>query len=184
MSASVLPNPSPKRLQFLRVLPGLKRIGWLRDVTDPTTKFERQTAEPAAASVGIAMSVAEAANPASIDTAIERPIAERVDAITPEPAVDIQPSRHDRLANRQRLPVVAYRSQLAVAGPCLRTARRPRSDPAFGTFVDKILRGAQPAACQSSSRQCLSWWSTSRPRRCCGINIPKSFLLRADRIIE
>ena len=179
---------APKRLQLLReLLPRLKRIGWLGDLTDPTTKFERQAAEPAAASFGIAMSVADAADPASIDTAVERLIADRVDAIYTgtSPLIYNHRARLIELANRQRLPVVAYRSQLAEAGALFTYGTSlPDQIRRSALFVDKILRGARPATLPVEQSTLFELVVNLKTAKTLGIDIPKSFLLRADRVIE
>jgi len=179
---------APKRLQLLReVLPDLKRIGWLGDLTDPTTKFERQTAEPAAAAFGIGISVADAGNPASIDTAVERLIADRVDAIYTgtSPLIYNHRTRLIELANRHRLPVVAYRSQLAEAGALFTYGTSlPDQIRRSALFVDKILRGAKPAALPVEQSTMFELVVNLQTAKTLGISIPRSFLLRADRIIE
>ena len=79
---------APKRIEMLReFLPHLKRLGILGDSTDPSAALDRQAIAPLAASLGLTMTVAEAANPIA-RLAVAKLIADRVDAIIVVGGVD------------------------------------------------------------------------------------------------
>ena len=72
----------PKRVELLReILPGVKRLGLLGDMNDPTLRLEQQALATVAASLGLTVSLADAANPGDFDAAVVRLVAQRIDAI-------------------------------------------------------------------------------------------------------
>jgi putative ABC transport system substrate-binding protein len=178
----------PKRLQLLReILPRARRLGWLADSTDPTTRSDRQALEPYAASAAITIVEAEAANPAAVDAAVERLLAERVDVIYTgtSPLVYNLRQRVIELANRQRVPVIAYRSQLADDGALFSYgASLPDQIRRSAIYVDKILKGARPADLPVEQATTFELVVNRKAARRLGIDIPRSILLQTDWIID
>ena len=179
---------APKRLQILRdIFPRLRRIGWLGDATDPTTRFDRQVLEPVAAGLGVTVIAAEAANPAGVDAAVEQLIAAAVDVIYTgtSPLLYNVRDRVIALASAHRLAVVAYRSQLADAG-ALFAYGASLSDQIrrSARIVDKVLRGARPGDLPVEQASLFELVVNLKAARSLGITIPKSVQLQADRIIE
>jgi len=179
---------APKRLQILlEIFPRLKRIGWLGDATDPTTKFDRQVLEPIAASRGIAIVTAEAANPAGVDSAVEQLVAAQVDVIYTgtSPLLYNVRDRVIALAAARRVPLVAYRSQLADAGALFAYgASLADQIRRSARVVDKVLHGARPGEMPVEQASLFELVINLRAARALGIAIPKMVLLRADRVIE
>jgi putative ABC transport system substrate-binding protein len=178
----------PKRLQLLReILPSVKRFGWLGDSTDPTTKSDRNSLEPFAASNGIAIVEAEGANPRELEVAIRRLVAERVDVIYTgtSPLIYNLRNRLIEIASNERVPVIAYRAQLADAGALLSYGASLREQiRRSALYVDKILRGAAPASLPVEQATTFELVVNVRTARQLGITVPTSILLRADRVIE
>jgi putative ABC transport system substrate-binding protein len=179
---------APKRMQLLReVLPSAKRIGWLGDATDQATKLEYQAYLPMAAAQGLTVVFAEAANPAAVEAAMARLMAERVEAIYSgtSPLLYNMRERLIELATKRRVPVIAYRAQFADAG-ALFAFGASLSDQlrrsAF--FADKILRGAKPGDLPVEQATLFELVVNLRVAKALGIAIPQSFLLRAERVIE
>ena len=82
MTTSVAESLAPKRVQLLReILPGVKRIGLLVDSTDSSSKLDQQALAPVAASLGLTIILADAANPPEFEAAVARLIADQVEAI-------------------------------------------------------------------------------------------------------
>ena len=178
---------APKRLQLMReILPNLKRIGWLGDATDPTTAFDRQALVPAAREFGIQILTAEAANPEDAEKAIQQLIDQHVNAIytgTSPLLYNVRTALIER-ANRARIPVIAYRAQLAEAGALFSYGTSlPEQIRRSALFVDKILRGAKPSDLPVEQATAFETLNT-RTARMLRIEIPKMILLRADKIIE
>ena len=178
----------PKRLELLReILPHAKRLGWLGDSTDPTTQADRQTLQPFAASFGITIVEAEAANPATADTAIERLLADRVDVIYTgtSPLLYNLRNRLIERANQKRIPVIAYRAQFAEAGALFSYgASLPDQIRRSAFHVDKILKGASPQDLPVEQATVFELVLNMKAAQALGIPVPRSMALRADRVIE
>jgi putative tryptophan/tyrosine transport system substrate-binding protein len=93
----------------------------------------------------------------------------------------LKPEDFVRFATEMRVVTVfgGRARRLVVAGGLISwSADSGASWGQAAVYADKILRGALPATCRSSSRPRSSWWSTSRPpgrsaspfhrRSCCG----------------
>ncbi len=174
---------APKRVQLLReILPGMKRLGLLGDPTDATTKIEQQALVPAAASLGLTIIVAEATSPADFDAAVARLVVERVDAIhLLESALTFNMrARVIELANQKRVPVISggQGSLFSYGAPLADRLRRS------AYLVDKILKGAKPADIPVEQPTLYELVVNLKAAKALGITIPRSILLRADRVIE
>ena len=186
--AGVFGSLAPKRVELLReILPGVKRIGLVGDANDPSAKVDQQALVPVAASLGLTIIVAEAANPVEFDTAVASLIVDRVDAIfgRASPIVYNMRGRLIELANQKRLPVIGSLPIVADAGALFAYGaslahRLRRSAP----LVDKILKGAKPADLTVEQPNLYELVVNPRAAKALGITIPRSILLRADRVIE
>lgn len=179
---------APKRVQLLReLMPRAKRIGWLGDATDRATRFEYEAFAPLAATLGVTIVFAEAANPAAAEAAVASLIDQRVDVIYTgtSPLLYNMRERLVELANRHGLPVIAYRAQFADAGAVFAYgASLPDQLRRSAFLVDKILRGAKAADIPVEQATLFELVVNVKAARAFGITIPRSILLRADRVIE
>jgi putative ABC transport system substrate-binding protein len=189
MSASVTDPLQPKRIELLHeILPGVKRIGLLGDATDPGARLIQQDLAPLAAQMGLTLTYVEAANPVQFDAAVAKLVAERVDAILTvavSPLIGNLKARLIELANQQRIPVVAGGTSYADAGALFvygaSTADTLRRS---ALLVDKILRGARPADLPVEQPNRFELLVNLKAAKALGITVPRSILLRADRVIE
>ena len=179
----------PKRVQLLReILPGVKRIGLLGDSNDPAIKIEQQALAPVAASLGLTITVAEAANPLDFDAGVGRLVADRVDAIFTVGSSSLIYNLRARLfelVSQKRLPVIANNPIWADDGALFAYGaslddRLRRS----AQLVDKILKGAKPADLPVEQPTLFELVVNLKAAKALGITIPRSILLRADRVIE
>jgi putative ABC transport system substrate-binding protein len=180
---------APKRVELLReILPGIKRLGWLGDLTDPTTKIERQTIVPMAASLGLTSVFAEAMNSADFDAAVARLIGERVEVIFPWGTGTLAFNLRGRLielATQKRLPVVGTRAQFADDGALFAYGASLADQlRRSALLVDKILRGARPTNLPIEQATLFELVVNLKAAKSLGVTIPQAILLRADRMIE
>jgi putative tryptophan/tyrosine transport system substrate-binding protein len=186
--SSVGDSLAAKRVELLReILPAVKRIGLLVDPTDPSTKLDQQALAPLAPTLGLTIVPAEAANPADVDAAVGRLIAARVEAIFAAGSVQVYNMRTRVIeqANQQRVPVIGTRAVFADDGALF----------AYGTsladqirrsalVVDKILKGAKAADIPVEQPTVFEFVVNLKAAKALGIAIPRTTLLRADRVIE
>jgi putative tryptophan/tyrosine transport system substrate-binding protein len=189
MASGVADELAPKRVQLLRdVLPGAKHIGSLGDPTDPSTASQRQTLVPLAAALGLTIVDADATSPADFDAAVAKLASERVDAIfiTGTGALAFSLRAHlIELANRGRIALIAGNSLYANAGALFTYG--PSNAERLGRSaypVDKILRGAKPADIPVEQPTMFELVINLKTAKALGITVPRSVLLRADRVIE
>jgi putative ABC transport system substrate-binding protein len=174
---------APKRVELLReILPGVKRLGLLGDSTDPTTQIAQQALAPVAASLGLTIIAAEAANPGDFDAAVSKLLTARVEAILAggsSVAFNL-PGRLVKFANQKHVPLIQAgpRSLFTYNAPADHRLRRSAQ------LVDKILRGAKPADIPVEQPTVFELVVNMKTAKVLGISVPRSILLRADRVIE
>lgn len=178
-----------KRVELLReILPGAKRLGLLGDSNDRLAKLDQQELVLLAAALGLTIIFAEASSPVEFDAAVARLVADRVDAILPAGTginvVNLR-ARLIELATQKRVPVVGNLPIVADAGALFSygaslEARLRRS----AQMVDKILKGAQPADIAVEQPTLFELVVNLKSARALDIVVPRSILLRADRVIE
>ncbi len=178
-----------KRVELLReILPNAKRLGFLGDSNDRLSSLDRQALAPFAASLGLTILFAEAANPVEFEAAVARLGAERVDAIFPAGTginfFNLR-ARLIALANRRRLPVVGHLPPVAEAG-ALFTYGASLDDRSrrSARMVDKVLKGAKPADMAVEQPTLFELVVNLKAARALGLTIPRSVLLRADWVIQ
>lgn len=131
---------------------------------------------------------AEAANPVEFDAAVGRLIADRIDAICVVGVSPIVGNFRGRLiepANQKRIPIIAGAATFADAGALSSYSgsfvdRLRRS----AQMVDKILKGAKPADIPVVQPTKFELVINLKAAKALGITVPRSILLRADRVVE
>jgi putative ABC transport system substrate-binding protein len=180
---------APKRVEILReLLPSAKRIGLLGDLNDPTTSAVQESLAPLAASLGLTIVLAEASNSLDFDGAVARLISDRVDAILPAGSATLALNLRTRLielANRGHVPVIGVRTEMVEAGALFAySASLADALRRAAQFVDKILKGAEPADLPVEQPTLFELVINLKTAKTLGIPIPQSILLRTDRVIE
>jgi putative tryptophan/tyrosine transport system substrate-binding protein len=178
---------APKRVELLReILPGAKRIGFLGDPAEPFTTVDRNALARMASALGLTILVADASNPAEFDSAVAKLTGQGVDVLHATSAISANlRERLIELANRKRVPVIGSRAFMVEAG-ALFAYSAPLADALRRTaqLVDKILKGAKPADIPVEQPTLFELVVNLKAAKALGITIPRSILLRADRVIE
>ncbi|HEU5294188.1 MAG TPA: ABC transporter substrate-binding protein [Burkholderiaceae bacterium] len=175
-----------KRFELLKeLLPDITRVGLLIHGSDPLDKAFVAETQSAASSAGIRLHIATVARTDDLGPALNAITKEGVGAVVvpgnlPVPARQIAVS-----ALQHRLPSISLLREFAESGGLMSYGAstvdiRRR---AVG-YVDKILRGAMPADLPVEQPTILELVINQVTARALGLKVPRSLLLRADRMIE
>jgi putative ABC transport system substrate-binding protein len=179
-----------KRLELLKTaVPGLKRLAVLIHAGAPADLAAAYIRDSAAAGkrLGFETEVVKFAKLEDLDRAFAEALAFRADGmfIAPMREVAAETKRLVELSHRHRLPVVHFRKSFATSGGLMsygvdyailhhRTA----------TYVDKILKGANPAELPVEQPARFELHINMGTARKLGLTVPDALRLRADKVIE
>jgi len=177
-----------KRLELLReVVPGMKRVAVLWDSSNPVMIPEWEATKAAAHRLGIQVISADGAGQPSFEPVFDRLRKQRPDALIT--FVDLRMASYRQIipefALKQRLPAIYGLSAFVENGGLMSYApdfadlsRRSAS------YVDKILRGANPAELPIQQPVVYNLVVNLKTARKLGIKVPNSILQRANKVIE
>ncbi|MBI4205384.1 MAG: ABC transporter substrate-binding protein [Betaproteobacteria bacterium] len=179
---------SEKKLELLlAAAPKLKRIGFLADATSPVSAAYIKTVPRAAEHFRVEVRVAEAAKAEELEGAISRLAKEGVQALVVSPSgwFPSERARIVKLALAHRWPVIAGSSVYAQEGALLsygvdRLALYRRS----AYYVDRILKGAKPGDLPIEQPTKFELVLNMKTAKALGLEIPREFAVRVDRVIE
>ena len=180
-------DTATKRLELLReVVPGLRRLAILAHVGSPNAVLDMGEVQAAAGALGLEVVALEIRQAAEIAPAVET-IKGRVDAlyVAAAPLLTTNRVRINTLALAARLPTMhTFREWVEAGGLMSYGANFPDSFRRAADFVDKILRGAKPADIPVEQPTKFDLIINLTTAKALGLNVPESFLLRADEVIE
>jgi putative tryptophan/tyrosine transport system substrate-binding protein len=176
-----------KRLDLLRdAVPGLRRVAIMANSGNPSAALEMREAEATARALGLEAITSEILRGEDIAPAFEV-LKGRVEAVyvCNDPLATTNRVRINALALSMRLPTMFIAREYVEAGGLIsyganfldlyrRTAE----------FVDKILRGANPADIPVEQPTKFDFVINLQTARALGIEIPPTLLARADEVIE
>src|SRR5437899_10168493 len=176
-----------KRLELLReVVPGLRRLAILANVENPYTALELSEAQAAARKLALEVVQLEIGRAEEIVPAFEA-VKGRADAlyILPDSLTNSNRIRINTLALGARLPTLhAVRENVEAGGLMSYGPNRPDLYRRAADFVDKILRGAKPGDIPVEQPSKFDLVIDLTTAKALDLQIPESFLLRADEVIE
>ncbi len=177
-----------KQLELLKeVVPKVTRAAVLTNPGNPARALMLTEAEAAMRLLGLQFQVLEARGPAEFEAAFSAMRRERAGAllILSDPMFVGERKRLADLAARSRLPAVSGLRELADAGILM--AYGARMSDLFrraATFVDKLLKGANPADLPVEQPTKFELVINLKTARALGLKIPQSVLIRADEVIQ
>jgi putative ABC transport system substrate-binding protein len=179
---------SAKRLQLLKELvPGLARVGVLKNPADPNHPTLWKEAEVAAQRLGVALEALEVRRPEDFDAAFATAKQRNAQALLElgDQLTYTYRSRITALAASSRLPGMYSVREYADAGGLM--SYGPSIVHLFrraATFVDKILKGVKPADLPIEQPTKFELVINVKVAKALGLTVPPSLLARSDEVIE
>jgi putative ABC transport system substrate-binding protein len=180
-------STTAKQIELLsEILPTLTRVGILTNPDSPHVP-DLVRARAAARQAAIELFQADARNADEIDVAFVKFSHERVEAIVVIPdAVFALHRRHiAELAMKARLPTMFGNREYVVDGGTFSYGQNIKDFlRRSAVLVDKIFKGAKPADLPIEQPTRFFLTVNLKTAKLIGLNLPESFLLRADEVIE
>lgn len=180
------PELGPKQLELLQqAVPGLARVAVLLAPAELTKGH--QILEAGARALGLQLQMLEVSAPDDFEAAFKRATHGRAQGLY---AIDTNTivthrSRLAQMAVSARLPSVSGFALLAEAGFLMSYgADLDALGRRAATYVDKILKGARPGDLAIERPTEFELVINRKTAGAFGITLPKSLLLRADRVIQ
>ena len=179
---------SGKRIELLKeIVPQIRRLAVLTRPEHAGDHRERAVSEEVAAKLGMTIAYVPIQTAGELDDAFKAIARQNCDALVtfPDGVMVANSGRIAQFAVSAKLPAVsgwasfADNGFLLTYGPNLTATYH-----GLARHVDRILRGARPADLPVELPRSVETVLNMRTARALGITIPKSALLRADRVIE
>jgi putative ABC transport system substrate-binding protein len=173
-----------KTLELVReVIPSAKRVAVLANATDPFTKPFLEQLQRAGRSLSLEISPIMIRETSEFGAAFRDMVERRTDFVI------VQPSLQRRLAAemalQHRLPAVSPQGTFPPEGGLMSySAIQADLQRESAVYVDKILKGANPADLPVQLPTKFELVVNLKTARALGIKFPQSILLRADKVIE
>jgi len=174
-----------KQLQLLReALPKILRVAVLRS---PTTTVGLREYETAGRALDLQVQFVEVRSYEDLGPAFAAMGRDRVDALVVpgDTFLFTERQRVADLARERRLPgIYALREFTEAGGLMSYSARLTEQFRRAAIYVDKVLRGANPATLPVESPSQYELMINLKTAKALGLTIPQTLLLRADEIIQ
>ena len=184
LSEQLTPEIRAKHLQLLKeALPTVSRVTVLQSAS---TTVSLDAYEAAGRQVGVRLSVVNVGSVDEISRALTAIAREHGALVVPgDTYLFTERQRLVELARQQRVPgIYALREYTEAGGLMSYSARLTELFRRAAVYVDKILRGANPATLPVESSSQYEFVINLKTARTLGVTIPQSLLLRADQLIE
>jgi ABC-type uncharacterized transport system substrate-binding protein len=177
-----------KRLQLLtEIVPKLARLAVLSNPTNPSHALAVQEIRAAAQSFGVELGVVEASAPDKFDSAFATVAAVRADSLVVLPDAMFF-GQHRQIVARtaaSHLPALFPEKEAVEAGGLMAYGPSvPASFRRAAAYVDKILRGANPADLPVEQPTKFEFAINLQTAKTLGLVVPQTLLVAADEVIE
>jgi putative ABC transport system substrate-binding protein len=179
---------APKRLELLQeVVPGLTRVAFLWDATNPLAEQAYGEIRGVAQALGLTLLSAAVRGPEEFERVLTAMTQEHAEAlfVLSTPLNGAHSSQIAALALKSGLPTMCGTRVSAMRG-CL-IAYGPSSRDMFrrgAIYVDKILKGAKPADLPVERPMKFELIINLKTAQALGITMPPSLLMLADEVIK
>jgi putative ABC transport system substrate-binding protein len=173
-----------KCVDLLReMLPATHRIVALANAPDPFSKPFVDKIKQAGQVTRIAIDPMLLRGPDELETAFAALAKDRPDAVIVQPTLGAK--RPAELALQHRIPAVSFIQEFAQQGGLMSYAVAYADVyRKAAIFVDKILKGAKPAELPAEEPSKFELVINLKTAKAVGLDIPPTFLERADKVIE
>ena len=186
-SITLSPDLADKRLELLmELLPNLSRVALIRNATRSGTEEHLREAEVAARKVGVQLQSLEVREPEDVETAFRDAEKARVEAlIVVSAGFGDYRARIINFATQKQLPIIATSDRWVRTGALMSySADRSAVVRRAATYVDKILKGANPGDLPVERPTKFDLIINLKTAKEFGLTIPPSMLYRADKLIK
>lgn len=182
------PETTAKRLQMLKeIIPSLRLVAVMVNPGNASMNVWRRELPAAAGKLGVELAVEEARTVAEMGVAFDKAARRGAGAmfVFDDALFYAEAARLGSLATSTRLPVMGGNSVIADAG-CLASYGADRLDLVrrSAIFVDKILKGANPAELPVEQASKFELVINLKAAKALAIDVPSAVLLRADKVID
>jgi putative tryptophan/tyrosine transport system substrate-binding protein len=185
---TMAPGLSAKRLELLKAAaPRVSRVLVLAYLVDPIAMPQIEELKKAAPSVGVQLQIRNIGTADDLSAAFDDGAKEGAEALltTSASIFIVHRARLTELAARHRLPAIYSNRLVADAGGLMAyDANRRRLEIASATYVDKILKGANPGDLPVEQPTKFDLVINLKTAKALGLTLPPSLLQRADQVIE
>jgi putative ABC transport system substrate-binding protein len=187
-SASSAPQLLGKQIELLNeTVNGLRQIAILRNPTNPAHRTGYEQVESAAGRLKIKVQAVDARDAATLARAYSEITALKPQAliVLADVVFDARQPEIAEFARTSGLPAIYNKTAFAEAGGFM--SYGTRFEELFrqaARYVDRILRGAKPSELPVVLPTKFEFVVNLKTARELGIRVPRSVLLRADRVIE
>jgi len=182
--AAVTAELAGKTVQLIRdMLPAARRVTALANATDPFSKPFLEQIKLGGEATGTTINPVRISSPEEFESAFASMEKDRPDAVIVQPSLPSK--RAAELALKHRVPAVSVPRWFAEDGGLM--AYSPRYVDLFrkaAVYVDKILKGAQPADLPVEQPTHFDLVFNMKTAKALGLEIPPTLLARADVVIE
>ena len=179
---------SGKRLEMLRqMVPGISRVGMLRDADDPTTETRLNDYKPAAKTLDVKLQSLEVRGPSPDLEATLRNAASQVGGIITITNTVLFGYRKQiaELAIKYRLPTMYQGPDWVEAGGLMSYAADDlEAYRRTAYYIDKILKGARPDELPVEQSTKIALVINMKTAKALGLSVPPALLVASDKVIE
>jgi len=176
-----------KKIELLReVVPGLRHLAVLANVSNPQAVLDMGEAQTAAGKLGLQVTASGIRRPEDLASVFDA-IKGRADAVyvVGDGLQTTQRVRINTLALGMHLPtMLPRREDVEVGGLMSYGANFPDLFRRTAEYVDKILRGAKPADLPVEQPTKFDLVINLTTAKALGLTVPETLLARADEVIE
>ena len=184
----MVPELAVKRLELLKeAVPKISRVLVLSYLADPIAPLQVAALDKAAPSLGVTLFVRDIRSGVDLAAAFDAGVSEHVDGLitTAESVLVVHSAQISEFAARLRLPAIyPYVIQVKDGGLMAYETNIPELHKNAALYVDKILKGANPASLPVEQPSKFQVTVNSKTAQALGLSLSPILLAQIDEVIE